>query len=145
MKAVVTQEALDKAAAMRARGISWGRIARVVGFGEERVRRILDPGFAVRRAAGIRQARFTRGARGEPHRRLTDAEARQALATIPADTRSISAKIMGDPLPGRSALDKLLMRERTKNVSSVWKSPELLAPPKTGVLIGDHLNSGRVV
>lgn len=32
----------------------------------------------------------------------------QALArSIPADTRSLTARIAGDPLPGRSALDRL--------------------------------------
>ena len=30
------------------------------------------------------------------------------LAEIPADTRSFTARTFGDPLPGRSALDKIL-------------------------------------
>jgi hypothetical protein len=33
-----------------------------------------------------------------------DIEARRA--EIPADTRSLTARIFGDPLPGRSALDR---------------------------------------
>lgn len=34
------------------------------------------------------------------------AEMRRLLAAIPVDTRNLTARVCGDPLPGRSALDK---------------------------------------
>jgi len=34
-------------------------------------------------------------------------EAQRQLAHLPADTRDLTARVFGDPLPGRSALDKL--------------------------------------
>lgn len=49
-----------------------------------------------RRAAGIALA--DAGPRRE--------ELAARLAEIPADTRSLTARIFGDPLPGRSALDR---------------------------------------
>ena len=51
-----------------------------------------------KRAAGL----SARGQRSPTW--LSDLEAR--LAEIPEDTRDLTAVVMGDPLPGRSALDK---------------------------------------
>jgi hypothetical protein len=106
MRLPIPPETLKRAAAMRDNGMSWGKIARAIGIGEERFRRLLDPGFSERRAAMIRKARETRGFRGEPRVRVSPEEAKAALSSIPSDTRSFTAKAMGDPLPGRSALDK---------------------------------------
>jgi hypothetical protein len=35
-----------------------------------------------------------------------DRDAMRLMAQIPSDTRDFTARIMGDPLPGRSALDQ---------------------------------------
>lgn len=142
MKQAISQEALSRASAMRRNGESWGSIARALGIGEERIRRIIEPGFAERRNAGIIEARYTRGVRGEPRVKLTPNEVRAALNGIPEDTRSRSARFFGDPLPGRSALDR---RTHTERSIAVSRSGELLADQKRGVFIGDHLKSGRVV
>ena len=142
MKVVIPEEALDTARVMRGMGIAWGRIARTVGFGEERIRRILDPAFAARRAAGIRQARHMRAFRGEHQSRLSAAEARAAIEAVPPDTRSTTSRLLGDPLPGRSALDR---RTYQKQTLAVRKSADLLAPKKHGVFMEDHLKSGKVV
>lgn len=40
------------------------------------------------------------------YRKSIDADAERLLAATPADTRPLSARLMGDPLPGRSALDR---------------------------------------
>lgn len=34
------------------------------------------------------------------------ADAERLMAQIPADTRTVTARLFGDPLPGRSALDQ---------------------------------------
>jgi len=39
-----------------------------------------------------------------PH--MKPAEVERLRRSVPADTRSFSARLFGDPLPGRSALDK---------------------------------------
>jgi hypothetical protein len=141
----IPSEAAEKATALRTMGVSWARISRTVGYGEERIRRAIDPTFGARRAAGIREARYSRGFRGEPHLKLSPAETQAALATVPPDTRPLSARLMGDPLPGRSALDKLSAGERNKNHEYREMRDYLLAPQKSPVFIGDHLKSGRVV
>ena len=38
--------------------------------------------------------------------KVTDESVRDMLANIPADTRDVTGRLMGDPLPTRSALDR---------------------------------------
>ena len=40
------------------------------------------------------------------HKRVPPAVAAKQLASIPADRRNLTARLLGDPLPGRSALDR---------------------------------------
>jgi hypothetical protein len=42
----------------------------------------------------------------DPHPRMTLEEEAKLFASLPKDTRDFTARIMGDPLPGRSALDR---------------------------------------
>jgi hypothetical protein len=92
---------LRKARSLRNTGSSWRRVAAVFGCSDEAVRSRLDPAYAA-----VRRARFDApSVKTEPGRVSPD-EAKRLLATIPADTRSRNAKLMGDPLPGRSALDQ---------------------------------------
>lgn len=58
-------------------------------------------GCAGRRAAGI----------GLPPSKVRDAEAERLLRAIPADTRDLTGRLCGDPLPGRSALDRSADRQ----------------------------------
>lgn len=39
-------------------------------------------------------------------KRAEKAELAAAIASVPLDARSLTARLMGDPLPGRSALDQ---------------------------------------
>jgi hypothetical protein len=43
--------------------------------------------------------------------RPTPAELRRAVLAIPRDTRDITGLVAGDPLPGRSALDRKAVKE----------------------------------
>lgn len=40
------------------------------------------------------------------HRARLDADAAKLIAEVPPDNRTLTQRILGDPLPGRSALDK---------------------------------------
>jgi hypothetical protein len=112
MGEMTIDEQLDLAAKMREAGVSWEAISQVVGLSPEFIRRRIDPGFTAHRNEGIRRARAAR--RGElsaavfhvERYHIKPEDARRALSTVPPDTRSYQQKFMGDPLPGRSALDK---------------------------------------
>ena len=56
-----------------------------------------------RRTTSIRQRIVGHGTGPRP---VTPGEAAAALAAIPQDTRTPMQRMMGDPLPGRSALDR---------------------------------------
>lgn len=109
----IPDEIVERARALRAGGMSWTRIAALLGVGDDGLRRRLVPGYAERRVAASRAAYAARS-RGEKKRvqvnrvsstGVTPDEAWRALASIPADTRDLTARLFGDPLPGRRALD----------------------------------------
>lgn len=110
--------------------VVWRRLSAAFGLPTETLRRRFDPGFAIMRAEAIRRRKAERGRQtgsirveAEPSYIKADAEARRAL--IPDDTRNLSARAFGDPLPGRSALDKRLNRERliSENDSAIGGDP----------------------
>jgi hypothetical protein len=51
------------------------------------------------------------GGHGFKRFRPTPAELRRAVLAIPRDTRDITGLVAGDPLPGRSALDRKAVKE----------------------------------
>ena len=51
------------------------------------------------------------GAHGFKRFRPSPAELRRAVLAIPKDTRDLTARIAGDPLPTRSALDRKVVKE----------------------------------
>lgn len=53
----------------------------------------------------VSAARTAAGLRFMVGRIEVDEQARKLMAFIPTDTRDLTARICGDPLPGRSALD----------------------------------------
>lgn len=57
----------------------------------------------------------------QAERKPNEADAAKALASIPSDTRKLTERVFGDPLPGRSALDR---REKSPNV----RSPDPVGP-----------------
>lgn len=101
---------------MLAAGTKWATISKATGLSVDRIRRRLDPGYAERRNDGIRAARRRREGliprasvstiRHATGVRLDPKEIAAALATVPPDTRDHTARLMGDPLPGRSALER---------------------------------------
>lgn len=111
----LTDEEITEARAMRKNGMAWYRIGKVFGVAEDTVRAAIEPGFAEMRRE---QKNLRRRARKENCAFLTPVGVSRAtreatkndflarLAEIPPDTRSLTARIAGDPLPGRSALDR---------------------------------------
>lgn len=105
---VFSSKVLRRALELKDEGMSWTRIAARLGVSDEGLRRRLIPGWASRRQQLIRDARYARSLGKAPNtpRHIPDAEALAVLRTIPSDTRRPIERLMGDPLPGRSALDK---------------------------------------
>lgn len=104
----------DRARAMRKAFHSWRSIAEALGLTEDRLRREIDPGFAEHRREVVRnRRRVVAQAPREPQfsagpsdRVWTAEKLERLLATIPHDDRDLTARLFGDPLPGRSALDQ---------------------------------------
>lgn len=111
---VFTSQVLKRALELKEQGMTWSRISARLGVSDEGLKRRLVPGFATRRQALIRQARYDRalGKSSDGARHIPEAEVLAVLRTVPSDTRRPIARLMGDPLPGRSALDRLRDGER---------------------------------
>jgi hypothetical protein len=105
---VFTSQVLRRALELKDEGMNWSRIAARLGVSDEGLRRRLIPGWASRRQQLIRDARYARSLGKAPNtpKHIPDAEVLAVLRTIPSDTRRPIERLMGDPLPGRSALDK---------------------------------------
>lgn len=100
----------DIAIDMRGRGIGYAAVAAETGISEHRLRARLDPEYMERRR---QQARARRNGTAGPKsllrvsRSLSVEEAQRIIYALPRDTRDFTARVMGDPLPGRSALDRM--------------------------------------
>lgn len=75
-------------------------IARHFGVGYEWLKRRIVPGYSGTRS---NCSGFIRPIRKKP---------RENVPSVPKDTRDFTARFMGDPLPGRSALDKMRKQGR---------------------------------
>lgn len=108
---------INRARQLRADGVSWKEASRQLGVCVDRLQMHLNPAFdlaayrARKRAQDARRRDRERSVRTavdiEPVMSMplrSDVAAR--LAEIPADTRDATARFFGDPLPGRSALDR---------------------------------------
>lgn len=102
----MTEEQILKAKDMRnRRNMTWTAIAAELGVHFSTVRRYVLP--------GERERRRRREAELEKRRdvRVVDSaaverQARHLMRQIPEDTRDLTALMFGEPLPGRSALDR---------------------------------------
>lgn len=102
----LTTEQIEEARELLALGWSYPRIAERIGCNYEQARRALDADYAVNRRIQIREARQRRY---KPEKRLAGREnasgasvkedAAARLAEIPRDTRSLTQRLCGDPIP----------------------------------------------
>lgn len=109
----MTPEQITKARALRNNGYGWTDIGTAVGSTYYNVRRVLDPEWAQKRRDGINSLR--RRERG-PQKSSSCGQVRGAIeAHNPhfdprrdgvIEPKTINQALLGDPLPGRSALDR---------------------------------------
>jgi hypothetical protein len=90
-----TPQAVETARAMRHSGHTFREIGGELGVHQETIREWLG----LKKHRNI--DRLSTGPREKQSFRPTG-----PLPVVPQDTRSLSARLCGDPLPGRSALDK---------------------------------------
>ncbi len=129
--------------------VNWKTLAKRFDVGYDALRRRLDPIYranANRVRALERQSQ--RGQRFHDHVPLERVDLRQLSrlkAAVPADTRSITGRIFGDPLPSRSALDRKRRRAARKFLDIPPREPEpcggdggqpLLATATRGAAVG---------
>lgn len=118
----VADDVLSRARKLRGLGRAWERLAADVGVSEHIIRSRLDPGYAEKVRARVLFSR--------KHVRTTDAhiadtnlippeEAARAIASVPPDTRNRTARLCGDPLPGRSALDRRSDSDSAKVIPTI--------------------------
>jgi hypothetical protein len=129
---------LYRARRLRAMGTSWDDLGRRFGCDPETIRRQIDPEYRKVRSDRYRPE-------GSPYHvlnrdgRVSGAEAARALARVPIDSRTRVARWLGDPLPGRSALDR-----KKADKSSLSCGQVVDAGTRTHSM-EDHLLNGRVV
>lgn len=109
----LTPEQEEQVRAMREKGLSWYAISKQLDLTYYTVRSI-EPGYVEKcRQRGRKSSKARTNPESSPSLQAALARKRELaekLATIPEDTRDMTARLMGDPLPGRSSLD--LMRGR---------------------------------
>lgn len=114
-KSHLTPEQIEEARRLADDGWTYARIGERFGCAYGTIRLALDADYAVNRRIGAREARQRRYKPGQRQPK-TDREnatsisvkedAAARLAEIPKDDRSLTGQMFGDPLRGRSALDK---------------------------------------
>lgn len=110
----LTDDELQRATEMRFGGMAISAIATALGLPDHRVRKVLDPAYALRRElhnakrsyVGVHRNRSRVDAGLNQTDRDARKDAERLRQMIPPDTRGLTARIAGDPLPGRSALDQ---------------------------------------
>lgn len=101
---------LDQIRQMLASGKSWQTIADILGTTYSTIRMKLDPEFARARKDRVNAAR--RGAntykspKKSQHYVTKSSVNPEQIPSQPRDTRNLTGRLFGDPLPGRSALDQ---------------------------------------
>ena len=105
-----TDAEIIKAKAMRFDGYTWHDLEITFDCDYATIRRVIEPGYAERRA---RQIAESKGDRLKSLGEREPVKAKQVPASILADRdrrsnapRSLTALFCGDPAPGQSALDK---------------------------------------
>ena len=96
-------EAWILARALEMRPQDWNEVGWKLGVSGDWLRRRLDSDFAKNRNRYLRTKQTLRKKHGM---NLKGKLLRDLLSTVPEDTRSWSSQHLGEPLPGRSALDR---------------------------------------
>lgn len=101
---------------MRLDGFSWAAIGRKLGVRQELAKRAVDAEYDAkireRQKNYHRERRQTFKVGKKNHFVRHEVIDPSVLNTIPPDTRTFTARALGDPLPGRSALDRKMQGDR---------------------------------
>ena len=112
VKPEIEAELVKKGKHLLSQGMGIATIARRLDVGADWIRRRIDPEWAeqkrhVWRKQYLRNTRDTVARRSHVVSHGPDFETvKKLLAEIPEDTRDYTGRHFGDPLPGRSALDR---------------------------------------
>lgn len=98
-----TEDQIAEMRQMRLDGATWAKIARRFACAEETVHKAAEPAYAERRR---RMDNRHQGKVGAVSSRVDADIVDRLVAQIPRDTRDLTGVVFGDPLPGRSALDR---------------------------------------
>lgn len=118
MASMLSRAQIREAQRLRDDGWKWSALGARFKCSPETVHRAVDPSFADRmRDKAVRHR--MRDKNGTERNGLpradyasTRADAAARMAEIPADTRTLTARMFGDPLPGRSALARKQVEAR---------------------------------
>jgi hypothetical protein len=99
----------DRARDLVAKGLNWTRASELCGVSVEILRRQFDVGYIEKRRSQRRERHRPIG-KVIHHSEFMTAEAKadaeRLMDEIPRDTRDLTARLMGDPLPGRRSIDR---------------------------------------
>ena len=108
----ISDETKEAIRDLRARGMTWLDISNRFGVSYTTARCICDPVYAANEAERRRRWTIRHEQKMELQRAQAAGKPKEYLPPVPRDTRDLTARIMGDPLPGRSALDRMRNGER---------------------------------
>ncbi|MBB3144902.1 hypothetical protein FHS21_001303 [Phyllobacterium trifolii] len=100
---------VELARKLKAQGLNYKEIGDQLGTNGITMRMRLDPQYADRRREQVNETRRIKRyghdnrVRKSPRVAPDDLD---SLPALPSDTRSVTGRLCGDPLPGRSALDQ---------------------------------------
>lgn len=89
---------IERAKRLRASGMGYDEITATLGTTLHQVRKIFDQAYAIRNVKWKYVDADFMGAAAR-------ADAERLLAEVPPDTRGLTERLMGDPIPGRRAID----------------------------------------
>ncbi len=107
---------VKEARALKREGLTYTEIAKRLGSTYSTVRRALDAHYARKQRERARERRENpkppsdkpaRNTESMLSRLKRESDFIKLAAEIPKDSRSVTGRLCGDPLPGRSALDSL--------------------------------------
>ena len=106
-KRLLTDEQIVQARKHLDDGWTYARVAEKFGCHHMTIRRMVDDNYADRKEERAKQIVHEPLQAGRvADFRSVKAAAIERLADVPKDTRNLTARLLGDPLPGRSAWDQ---------------------------------------
>jgi DNA-binding MarR family transcriptional regulator len=110
----IVRENLDAIKRMRDEGKMYKEIAEILGVKVGALEAILRPERIERMNELRRQRRLKNGGRKSTFAHYTEPRPEILGELPPPDTRDLTARILGDPLPGRSYLDRMRAQQERR-------------------------------